>query len=99
MFIFTIFSFLFSILCLFIILMVLIQRGKGNMGLGNVGGNNQMLFGTSGQDIFQKITWICCALLLVGSFVLAFVKAKEASYRPRSYQQSASQEDLSFPSE
>ncbi|MBI2344502.1 preprotein translocase subunit SecG [Candidatus Dependentiae bacterium] len=96
---FTIFSFLFSILCLFIILMVLIQRGKGNMGLGNIGGNNQMLFGTSGQDIFQKITWICCVLLLVSSFVLAFVKAKQVGYKPRSYQQPISREDLSFPSE
>lgn len=99
MFIFTIFSLLFSFLCLFIILMVLIQRGKGNMGLGNVGGNNQMLFGSSGQDIFQKITWICCALLLVSSFVLAFMRAKEAGYRPKSYQQPISQEELSFPSE
>jgi len=79
--------------------MVLIQRGKGNMGLGNIGGNNQMLFGSSGQDIFQKITWACCALLLVSSFSLALIKAKQVGYRPASYQQPISQEDLSFPSE
>lgn len=99
MFIVTIFSVLFSFLCLFIIFMVLIQRGKGNMGLGNIGGSNQMLFGSSGQDIFQKITWICCALLLVGSFSLAILRAKQVGYRPTSYQQPNSQEDLSFPSE
>lgn len=99
MFIFTVFSILFSILCLFSILIILIQRGKGNMGLGNIGGNNQMLFGTSGQDIFQKITWSCCVLLLVTSFVLAFMKAKEVGYKPTSYRQPISQEDLSFPSE
>ncbi len=99
MVIFTIFSFLFAILCLFIVLMVLIQRGKGNMGLGNIGGNNQMLFGSSGQDIFQQITWICCALLLVGSFSLAILKAKQVGYRPTYYEQPISQEDLSFPSE
>ncbi len=99
MFILTLFSILFSFLCLIIILMVLIQRGKGNMGLGNIGGNNQMLFGSSGQDIFQKITWICCGLLLLGSFSLAILRAKQVGYRPTSYQQPISQEDLSFPSE
>lgn len=99
MFIFTLFSLLFSFLCLFIVLIVLVQRGKGNMGLGNVGGNNQMLFGSSGQDIFQKITWICCFLLLIGSFSLAILRARQAGYRPTSYQQPISQEDLSFPSE
>lgn len=99
MVIFSILSFMFSILCLFIILMVLIQRGKGNMGLGNIGGNNQMLFGTSGQDIFQKITWVCCALLLISSFALSLMKAKSIGHKPRSYQQPISQEDLSFPSE
>jgi len=64
-------------MCCLIILLVLIQRGKGSMGIGNMGGGNQMLFGSSsGQDIFQKITWILCGLLLVGSLALSTLKSK-----------------------
>ena len=78
MFINTFLSFIFCFLCLFTILLVLMQRGKGNMGLGNVGGNNQMLFGSSGgQDIFQKITWACCVLLLASSLILAIFRGKQ----------------------
>ena len=44
---------------LFLVLFVLIQKGKGNMGLGALGGGAQTLFGGSGgQDLFQKITWV-----------------------------------------
>lgn len=77
MFLLSLFNVLYGFLCIFIVLMVLIQRGKGNMGLGSVGGSNQMLFGSSGgQDIFQKITWICCVLLLIGSLILAISRGK-----------------------
>lgn len=77
MFIISLLTSLFTFLCLLIILMVLIQRGKSSMGLGNMGGGNQMLFGSSGgQDIFQKITWVMCVLLLSGSLTIAILKAK-----------------------
>jgi preprotein translocase subunit SecG len=102
MILFTIFSALFFLLCFFIVLIVLIQRGKGNMGLGNVGGNNQMLFGSSGgQDIFQKITWIFLALFLGGSLTLSVIRARtvKAVRSSVSYQMPSSQEDLSFPAE
>lgn len=76
-FIISLLTFAYGLLCLFIVLMVLIQRGKGSMGLGNMGGGNQALFGSSGgQDIFQKITWACLGLLLAGSLVLAIAKGK-----------------------
>ena len=56
MFIISFLTFLYVFLCLLIVLMVLIQRGKSSMGLGNMGGGNQLLFGSSGgQDIFQKV--------------------------------------------
>ena len=89
MFILSFLNILYGMLCLLIVLLVLIQRGKGNMGLGNVGGNNQMLFGSSGgQDVFQKITWVCCFFLLVGSLVLAISRGKyshsSAPYRSSS---------------
>jgi preprotein translocase subunit SecG len=60
-------------------LLILIQKGKSNMGLGNLGGGTQMLFGGSGgQDIFQKSKWILGALFMGGSLILAIMKTKEA---------------------
>jgi len=101
MFIVSLLSFVYGFLCLLIVLLVLIQRGKGNMGLGNVGGNNQMLFGSSGgQDVFQKVTWVCCALLLSGSLVLALSRARNSSSSYLgSYRAPVSSQQQSFPSE
>lgn len=66
---------LFTLLCLFLILIVLIQKGKSSMGLGSLGGGTQMLFGGSGgQDLFQKTTWIMVALFMGGSLILAMMK-------------------------
>jgi len=96
--IFSFLTVLYGFLCLLIVLLVLIQRGKGNMGLGNLGGNNQMLFGSSGgQDIFQKITWLCCFFLLAGSLVLAVSRGKY-SRGTMHYRTSSPVTDESFPS-
>ena len=84
MIIFSLLNVLYGIMCCMIVFLVLLQKGKGNMGLGSMGGGNQMLFGSSGgQDIFQKITWILCALLLVGSLTLSVFKGKYASSRAK----------------
>lgn len=101
MFILSLLSFFYGFLCLVIVLLVLIQRGKGNMGLGNVGGNNQMLFGSSGgQDVFQKMTWVCCVLLLSGSLVLALSRARTSGVSSLgAYRAPVSTEQQSFPSE
>lgn len=91
MFIISFFTVLYGILCLLIILVVLVQRGKGNMGLGNMGGGNQAIFGSSGgQDIFQKITWACLVLLLGGSLILAILRGKQSvgSYQSHQARQS-----------
>jgi len=69
---------LFILGTLFMILLILMQKGKGGMGLGSLGGSNQMLFGSSGgQDLFQKATWILGAILIFGSLGLAIWKAKQ----------------------
>ena len=82
MIIFSFFTGLYILMCCFIVFLVLMQKGKGNMGLGSMGGGNQMLFGSSGgQDIFQKITWILCALLLIGSLSLSVLKNKYGAGR------------------
>ena len=66
---------LFVIVCFLLILIILVQKGKSSMGLGNLGGGTQMLFGGSGgQDIFQKITWILGTIFIFGSLVLAIMK-------------------------
>lgn len=60
---------------LFLIPLILIQKGKGSMGLGNLGGGAQMLFGGSGgQDVFQKLTWFFGALFMAGSLILSILK-------------------------
>lgn len=66
----------FVITSVLLILLVLIQQGKSNMGMGNLGGSAQMLFGGSGgQDVFQKTTWILGTLFMVLSFVLTVMRA------------------------
>lgn len=70
---------LFCVMNVFLIFMIFLQKGKNSLGLGSLGGGNQMLFGgTGGQDIFQKITWVLVALFLAGSLGLALYKNKFA---------------------
>jgi len=67
---------LFIILCFFLAFAVLIQQGKGDLGIGSLG--SQMLFGGSGgQTIFEKATWIMGALFIFGALGLAILKSKE----------------------
>jgi protein translocase SecG subunit len=67
---------LFVIFSLFLALFILIQPGKGDMGLGSMG--NQMLFGGSGgQSFFQKTTWALCAIFIFGALGLALLKVRE----------------------
>ena len=76
----TLLTVLFVILCLFLVIIILIQQGKGDMGLGGLGGGGQMLFGGSGgQDFFEKITWIMGAMFIFGALGLTILKTKEIS--------------------
>ena len=69
---------IYIVICSFLIIMILIQKGKSSMGLGGLGGGSQMLFGGSGgQDMFQKITWILTAIFLFGSLVLSIMKTTQ----------------------
>ncbi len=63
---------------LFLVLIILVQKGKGSMGLGAMGGGGQMLFGGSGgQDIFQKATWVMGTIFVAGSLTLAMMKSSQ----------------------
>lgn len=69
---------LYIVNCLFLILIILMQKGKGSMGLGALGGGAQMLFGGGGgQDIFQKTTWVLGAIFMVGALSLSLMKSAE----------------------
>lgn len=85
---FGILSAVFVLLCFLLILVILLQKGKGSLGLGSIGGGTQMLFGGSGgQDIFQKATWVMLALLMAGSLGLSLMKSRSMNrYVPRSAQ-------------
>ncbi|MBM18233.1 MAG: preprotein translocase subunit SecG [Epsilonproteobacteria bacterium] len=95
MFMVSFLTFLYGFICVFTVFLVLLQRGKSSMGLGNLGGSNQALFGSSGgQDIFQKITWACLVIILTGSLGLSVLKGRYgksnfSSYLPKQAQQSA----------
>lgn len=68
------------ILIFLLMFSILIQKGKGSLGLGSMGGGTQMLFGGSGgQDFFQKATWTMGALFMMGSLVLAIMKTSSMS--------------------
>ncbi len=86
MFLISLATFFYGFLCLLVIPLVLIQKGKGSMGLGNMGGTNQMLFGSSGgQDIFQKATWTLCGILLIGALFLSLAKARYGVANARTF--------------
>ena len=66
---------LFAVLCVILIPLILMQKGKSSMGFGSMGGGTQLLFGGSGgQDLFQKATWVMGALFMGGSLILAIMK-------------------------
>lgn len=69
---------LYVINCILLIFIILLQKSKGGMGLGAMGGGTQMLFGGSGgQEIFQKITWVMGAIFMLGSLALAILKTQQ----------------------
>ncbi|MBS1986390.1 preprotein translocase subunit SecG [Candidatus Dependentiae bacterium] len=94
---------LFILASALLILVILIQQGKSSMGLGNLGGGAQMLFGGSGgQDIFQKITWILGAIFIFGSLFLSIMKThqgRESRYVARTIPQTQTSMPIAQPSE
>lgn len=83
----------FIALCIFLVLIILIQRGKGSSGIGNLGGSTQMLFGGSGgADIFQKTTWAMGILFMALSLILALIKSASTGVSKYAITKSAVQE-------
>ncbi|TGL99149.1 preprotein translocase subunit SecG [Leptospira jelokensis] len=69
---------LFVLLSLFLILLVMIQTGKGGSA-GMLGGStaSQSVFGASTADVMTKTTRVAAILFIVLSLALSFVFAKK----------------------
>jgi preprotein translocase subunit SecG len=77
---------LYIINCFLLIVIILIQKSKSSMGLGNIGGGSQTLFGGSGgQDIFQKTTWVLGAFFMAGSLGLSLMRSKQSRMLSTTY--------------
>jgi len=71
--------FIFVASALLLTLLILIQKTKGSMGLGAMGGSSQMLFGGSGgQDFLQKATWVLGFIFIFGSLGIALLRTRLA---------------------
>lgn len=72
---------LFVILSVLLAIVILIQPGKGDMGLGSIGSGTQILFGGSGgRSFFEKVTWVMAALFIFGALGLSILKTKEKQH-------------------
>ncbi len=68
---------LFIFITIFLAIFVLIQQGKGDLGLSALGGGTQMLFGGSGgKSFFEKVTWVLGAVFILGALGLSVLKSK-----------------------
>jgi preprotein translocase subunit SecG len=61
--------------CVFLILVVLLQQGKGG-GLSAMGGGGAQVFGGSGAGNFMtRLTAICAAVFMMTSLSLAYLSS------------------------
>lgn len=61
--------------CIFLILVVLLQQGKGG-GLSAMGGGGAQVFGGSGAGNFMtRLTAICAAVFMMTSLSLAYLSS------------------------
>ncbi|WP_078129348.1 preprotein translocase subunit SecG [Leptospira alexanderi] len=66
---------LFVFVSLFLVLLVMIQTGKGGGLLG--GGSSQSVFGSSTADVLTKATRVTAILFIILSLFLSFLFAKK----------------------
>jgi protein translocase SecG subunit len=56
---------------------ILLQQGKGDLGLGSLNNSAQTMFGGSGgQSFFEKLTWTLAAIFIIGSLGLTVLKMR-----------------------
>src|SRR5262245_46164314 len=73
---YTFLSILYVLVCLFLILVVLLQPGRGGIGGAFGGGSSQTVFGGSGAGNFlTKLTSVSAALFMILSATLAYMSS------------------------
>ncbi|MBY0369871.1 preprotein translocase subunit SecG [bacterium] len=75
----TIFIILHLLVCCFLVLVILLQPGKGDAGIG-FGSSSQSIFGSKGAGNFlTKTTSVCAIVFLSTSFLLTRERIQEAT--------------------
>jgi preprotein translocase subunit SecG len=71
------------VVCTFLVLVVLLQAGKGGgIGIAFGGGGSQTVFGSSGAGNFlTRMTAICATIFFLNSLGLAYVSSRSDSSR------------------
>ncbi len=71
---------LHTIVCLFLICIVLLQHGKGADIGASFGGSSQSLFGTEGpMPLLNKITTLAAIIFMVTSITLAYLSGHKST--------------------
>jgi preprotein translocase subunit SecG len=83
---YTVLTILHFVVCVFLILVVLLQAGKGGgMGIAFGGGGSQTVFGSSGAGNFlTRLTAICATIFFMNSLALAYLSSQSDSKRLQS---------------
>lgn len=68
---------LFIIVCVFLTIFVLLQQGKGDLGVSSMSGSQMLFGGSGGQNFFERVTWVLGALFMFGALGLSVLKTKE----------------------
>jgi preprotein translocase subunit SecG len=80
---YTVLTIVHLFVCSFLILVVLLQAGKGGgMGIAFGGGGSQTVFGSSGAGNFlTRLTAICATIFFLNSMLLAYLSSRQDSSR------------------
>jgi preprotein translocase subunit SecG len=73
----TLFVVIHIITCIFLILFVLIQSGKGSDMGSAFGGMSQTYFGTKGGNILTKITTVLAVVFMITSIILTVIQHRK----------------------
>lgn len=91
------------LLCLFLIVVILLQAGKGASMGAAFGGGSQTVFGPrGGQTLLSKTTAIAAVLFMVSSMLLAYLSSRTETAIPVEYQKrtpAAVTETVTVPAE
>jgi preprotein translocase subunit SecG len=92
----TIVTVFYVVVCLFMVLVILLQAGRGGMGTALGGGASQSVFGGGGSsDVLAKVTQWCAMSFMVFAMFLAYAGSHSGSSRlqEKSQEQEAQLED------